>query len=197
MVRNRKNLCNDNVTDPTLFNRVISTNGIFQELRGFLDENTNNVKPEIKHFYAKNSDMNNLMNVSRVFREIKKAEFYWQLSRKHSVEYFRNVFYKSILDSLFTNTQRQVSIDLSHFSLIRDEGDLSNVSALGNVHTLKLCGSRKLCNVSSLGNIHSLDLSFCPLISDVRMLGNMHTIHLEDCENLTYFRALGGVQKLP
>jgi hypothetical protein len=69
MARNRRNLRNDNMTDPTLFNKVISTDGIFQEFRVFLNEETEN-KPQF--FKPKKPDMNNVMNTSRIFGEIKK-----------------------------------------------------------------------------------------------------------------------------
>ena len=51
----------------------------------------------------------------------------------------------------------------------------TDVSALGDVHTLDLSVCEKVTDVSALGNVHTLDLSFCSQGRDVYALGNVHT----------------------
>ena len=63
---------------------------------------------------------------------------------------------------------------------------ITDVSALGNVHTLYLRGCKGITDVSALGNVHSLDLKFCNGITDVSALGNVHSLNLSYCRGITY-----------
>ena len=55
--------------------------------------------------------------------------------------------------------------------------NVTDVSALGNVHTLDL-GFTKVTDVSALGNVHKLDLLGCDNVSDISALGNVHILDL-------------------
>ena len=73
--------------------------------------------------------------------------------------------------------------------------NITDVSALGNVHTLDLTNCENITDVSALGNIHTLYLTGCN-ITDVSMLGNVHKLILRCCENITNVSALGNVYYL-
>ncbi len=74
--------------------------------------------------------------------------------------------------------------------------NLENVSALGTVYDLDLSVCIKVSNISKLGKIHKLDLSGCKKIRDVSVLGSVHTLNLSCCENLINTDALIGVKIL-
>ena len=82
-----------------------------------------------------------------------------------------------------------VSVDL--FS-----SNISDVSALGNVHTLDLRCCYNVSDVSALGNVHTLYLCGCDNVSDVSALGNVHTLNLCYCDNISDVSALGNVKHL-
>ena len=54
-----------------------------------------------------------------------------------------------------SNSNKQISLNLSNYKAITD------VSSLGNVHTLNLSHCPGITDASSLGNVHTLDLSHC------------------------------------
>jgi hypothetical protein len=88
---------------------------------------------EVQEFLGRSkSDVNNLVNVSRKFQEIKRSNYYWKLNKDQSSEYHNDVTFKSRLDSLLSNASMQSSLNLNDFNTISD------VSALGNVHTLDI-----------------------------------------------------------
>lgn len=60
---------------------------------------------------------------------------------------------------------------------------ISDVSMLGNVHTLIL-SKTKISDISMLGNVHTLDLSWTE-ISDISVLKNVHTLSIVNCQNIT------------
>jgi hypothetical protein len=55
---------------------------------------------------------------------------------------------------------------------------IRDVSALGNVHELKLSACYNITDVSALGNVHELNLSACYNITDVSALGNVHELNI-------------------
>jgi hypothetical protein len=55
---------------------------------------------------------------------------------------------------------------------------ITDVSALGNVHTLGLHWCENVTDVSALGNVHTLNLLWCRKVTDVSALGNVHTLNL-------------------
>src|SRR5208282_5602179 len=70
---------------------------------------------------------------------------------------------------------------------------VTDVSALGNVHTLDLSDT-EVTDVSALGNVHTLDLSVTK-VTDVSALGKVHTLDLTDTK-ITNVSALGKVHTL-
>ena len=73
---------------------------------------------------------------------------------------------------------------------------VTDVSALGNVNTLNIDGCTGITDVSALGNVHTLDLASCTGITDVSALGNVHTLDLSICTGITDVSALGNVNYL-
>ncbi|AIK96064.1 hypothetical protein [Candidatus Odyssella acanthamoebae] len=65
---------------------------------------------------------------------------------------------------------------LSRIDLSRT--DVTDVSALGNVHTLNLQGCEGVTDVSALGNVHTLNLRGCRGVTDVSALGKVHNLTL-------------------
>ena len=93
---------------------------------------------------------------------------------------------------------RQKLMKLNFSNVLKDVScceDVTDVSALGNVHTLNLSCCENVTDVSALGNVHTLDLS-CTEVSDVSALGNVHTLNLSWCKNVSDVSALGNVHTL-
>jgi hypothetical protein len=99
----------------TAFKRMILTEFLFREVQEYLD--------------YPNININNILNVSRKFHDLKKAYYYWEVNRHYSLMYHNDVIYKARLDLLLCDTRTQLSLDLTDLVT-------SDVSALGIVHTL-------------------------------------------------------------
>jgi hypothetical protein len=74
--------------------------------------------------------------------------------------------------------------------------DVIDVSVLRKVHTLNLWWCDKVTDVSALGNVHTLDLTKCKKVTDVSALGNVHNLNLWGCKGVTDVSALGNVHTL-
>jgi hypothetical protein len=111
------------------------------------------------------------------------------LTKKYSIIYNENDKFRARILSLIINPRRQLSLNISWTNI-------TDVSALGRVHTLMLSNCQKISDVSALGRVHTLDLSFCSLITDVSALGGVHTLDLTLCSLITDVSALGGVHTL-
>jgi hypothetical protein len=72
---------------------------IFQELQDFLGNKSSNM----------------LLNLSKKFKAVKKVKYYWKLNYEHSRQYYREIDFKSRLESIFTRSDRQLSLDLRFF----------------------------------------------------------------------------------
>ena len=70
------------------------------------------------------------------------------------------------------------------FKINLSETNITDISMLGNVHTLNLSHCQNITDVSMLGNVHTLNLSYCKNIKDVSMLGKVHTLNLKYCKNI-------------
>jgi len=112
----------------------------------------------------------------------------YKLKEEYSSMYYNDISFRNRLLTKIFNPNKQLHLDLNNC-------ELTDVSALGNVHTLDLSD----CNiedVSSLRNVHCLKLSYCKRITDVSALGNVHTLDLRGCKKITDVSALGNVQTL-
>jgi hypothetical protein len=101
------------------------------------------------------TSINALLNTSRRLEDVKRSLFYWNLGWTASKRFqSAETFHKHLLD-LVHCSQNQISLDLAHSS------ELTNVSALGHVHTLNVSRCHNVSNVSALGHVHTLNLSSC------------------------------------
>jgi hypothetical protein len=73
---------------------------------------------------------------------------------------------------------------------------LSDVRALSSVHTLTLANARDLFDVSALGTVHTLTLRCVWAIRDLSQLGGLHTLTLDTLTQVAEVSALGGVHTL-
>lgn len=80
--------------------------------------------------------------------------------------------------------------------LMRCSDNLTDVSALGGVHILRLHHCPRLTNVSALGSVRVLELAQCPKRTDVSLLGGVHHLTLVACGGGTDVPALGHVYHL-
>lgn len=153
--------------------------------------------------YVDYSSVNNLLNVSKEYRVVKKVNYYWKLNKEYSLKYYNEDLFRWKMNNLLlTDTNRQLSLNLAaeiyrldfsnscHINTIRD------VIFLLNIHSLDLSGCSKLVDVGPLRNGHSLNLSRCTSVIDVRALGNIYDLNLSDCRNLLDVQALGNVHTL-
>jgi hypothetical protein len=159
----------------TAFHLIISNNDIFQQLKELLNDT--------------HIGTNNLLNVSIDFQELKKAHFYWKLTKHYSLTYYCSSSYREHITMLI-NSKMQLSVNVSRCSGIVD------VSALGGVHTLDLHGCWGVLDVSALGHVHDLDLNSCDNLVDVSALGGVHTLNISHCRHVVDITALVNVYTL-
>ena len=74
--------------------------------------------------------------------------------------------------------------------------DITNVSALGSVHTLILLFCSGIKDVSALGSVNSLTIAACKNIIDISTLKSAHTLTLRHCSGIKDVSALGSVNTL-
>ena len=118
------------------------------------------------------------------------TDFYYKLNKHYSLKYFHDKKFRERVIKRVGDIKNKLSLNLSECSSITD------VSALGGVHTLDLYMCSNITDVSALGGVHTLDLSECGMITDVSALGGVHTLDLSSCGKITGVSALGGVHTL-
>ena len=118
--------------------------------------------------------------------------------------YDQNILHK------YLNSYKKIKLDLSWCAGITDVSalgkvhtlnlyrciNITDVSALGSVHTLYLEGCINITDVSALGSVYDLNLQGCIGITDVSMLGSVHTLNLRRCTSITDVSALTNVHTL-
>ena len=134
-------------------------------------------------------DVTNLLNSTKLLKNVKKKFIYREINRKYSLKYYDNEEFRMIIHNSVEKPNKQISLDLNEY---RIDNYITDVSALGNVHKLRLCYCHNITDVSALGNVHTLNLRQCENITDVSALGNVYTLNLTNChKNLTDVNALG------
>jgi hypothetical protein len=135
----------------TLFYKVMLNELIFEQVQGYLDIISGTDR----------KDINNLLNLSRKFEVLKKAKFYWKLTKESSAQCYFDDNYRSKVNLQLTHTKLRLQLDLScHY------GNITDASSLNNIHTLDVSDCHVI-DVSALGDTYSLDLSGCKHVSDV------------------------------
>lgn len=79
--------------------------------------------------------------------------------------------------------------------LIRSHCIPASLSEIGRVHHLSLWGE-EVTDVSALRNVHHLELNFCQKVTDVSALGTVHHLLLNNCNNIIDVSALSNVRYL-
>jgi hypothetical protein len=165
---------------------------LLEQLQGYVDYNS----------------INNLLNVSKEYRLVKKANYYWKLNKEYSLKYYNeDLFRWKLKYLLLTDTSRQLSLDLaaaaempygsaSNFSNLCHINTIRDVNVLRNIHSLDLSGCHELIDVRPLRNGHSLNLSRCTGVIDVSALGNIYDLDLSGCRRVADVQALGNVHFL-
>ena len=110
-----------------------------------------------------------LLQWNRYFHAMKGRLYYFKFSKGYSLQYHTSDVHREQVQRRISDVSRQLSLELTGSSNITD------VSALGGVHTLNLSGCSSITDVSALGGVHTLNLSDCSSITDVSALGGVHT----------------------
>jgi hypothetical protein len=134
--------------------------------------------------------INALLMSSKKLLLLKMSYFRWNLTRAASQRFNQSQPFRDMLVSLMTYPRKQLHIKLNGCDSVTD------VSMLGNVHTLNLSHCSNVRDVSMLGNVHTLDLSHCYNVTDVSMLGNVHRLNLSHFSNVSDVGMLGNVHTL-
>ena len=136
--------------------------------------------------------------------DVRKEVVYLSLKDKDvAMRFYRDDAFRIYVYSRVQNPSRQISLELGsllspdmgsaefqrfHFEILKEfrvDVDVTDVSALGNVHTLRLYNCRGVTDVSALGNVHNLLLYRCFGVNDVSALGKVHTLDLSRCSGVT------------
>ena len=156
---------------------------IFIEILGFLDGNKG------KKFNEINKYLNQIYKL--YYKLYTYKNIYIRLNKKYSLKYHEDEEFRTLVRSRVENPRNQLSLSLSNCHNITD------VSALGRVHTLDLSNCGNITDVWDLGTVTNLNLSGCTNITDVSNLDGVHTLNLSNCHNITDVYALGwGVHTL-
>jgi len=140
--------------------------------------------------YLNEQDIRSLFDTSMRLASMKKKFVYWKLNKNQSLRYQADSSIRLQTEALVDNPRGQISL------YFRNCTEISDVSALGNVHTLNLTDCSGISDVSALGNVHTLNLSSCRAVHDFSALGNVHTLNLSSCRAITDVSALGNVHTL-
>ena len=90
-----------------------------------------------------------LTATNRYFYDVRRYLFL-KLNKTYSRKYYDDEHFQTLVHSRLENPTKQLSLDLSDYNKISD------VSALGGVHTLDLSDCNKITDVSALGGVHTL-----------------------------------------
>ena len=83
---------------------------------------------------------------------ILKKYINYKLNRQYSLMYYDDVLFRNIVLNKIFNPIKQLHLNINGCNRI------TNVSALGHVHTLNLDGCDKITDVRALDNVHTLIL---------------------------------------
>jgi hypothetical protein len=111
------------------------------------------------------------ITVNQSIRASSKLFRYLRLKKKYSLKFYDDITFRNKCLSLIKDASTQFKLNF------RGCHQLTDVSALDNVHTLDLSKCDQLTDVSALGHVHSLDLSECAQLTDVSALGHVHTLN--------------------
>ena len=126
------------------------------------------------------TDIRAVLDTCNRLRELKLSEVgMWHFKHEYAHQYntdeaFRARVYEALaVPDRDGNPQQQLptGMDLSYTRM-------TDVSALGSVHTLSLSGCPGITDVSALGSVHTLNLNSCTGITDVSALSSVPNLTL-------------------
>ena len=150
---------------------------------------------ELKGFLG-HQDVNNFLQATHLFDELKKTLFYWQLNQRCSLMYHEDAMFRELVNAHMEDPHLQLSLDFTNGGVggIGWNPRLNNITGegikhLGHCHTLYLncCENITDEEIQHLGACHTLNLSLCHNITDegVKHLGACHTLDLSRCRRIT------------
>jgi hypothetical protein len=129
-------------------------------------------KPELFRVIDTYTDLRSLCDTCTLLSTLKKYIFNL-FNKTYSLMYHDDISFRNrVLNKIF-NPNKQLHLQLSNSGY-----RITDLSALGNVHTLDL-GDCEITDVSMLGNVHTLDIRNCKNITDVSfsaIVRNVHTL---------------------
>jgi hypothetical protein len=179
-----------------------------------------NIPPELKLMILGYSDLNTLLKLRLVSKELTMLsadKYLWNVTnlKNFEIKVKLNTPPEIIIEKLcdwyhgyvairytyeygndltqinkLVNRTKNIKLDFSWHAGIFD------ISSLKGCHSLNLSGCPGVFDVSSLGNVHTLILSECIYIQDVSMLGACHTLDVSHCSNIADIRMLDNVHVL-
>lgn len=143
--------------------------------------------------------INALFDTNRSYNSMKKQNIYIELKFNNSVKYKDCFDYRCRINSLISNTSKQLSLNLkapyhSDFSQVTD----NQLEYLGLVHTLILENCQEITKVIYLKNVSFLNLTGCSHIVDFGELesGTIHELILNNLDVVPGVQKLGKIKKL-
>ena len=102
--------------------------------------------------FLENSDQLGLFPCCRMLYGFKRDLHYFYLNAEYSKKYYIDPEFRNLIKSKVSDISKQISVNLSYLD------DITDVSALGGVHTLNLSCCNRITDVSALGGVHNLKL---------------------------------------
>ena len=79
-------------------------------------------------------DITNLLNSTKLLKNVKKKYIYRKLNKKYSLKYYDYEEFRNIIHNSIKNPNKQIALDLNEF---RCNKYITDVSALGKVHIIR------------------------------------------------------------
>jgi hypothetical protein len=146
-----------------LFDTLVLTDILFEQLQGYADYDS----------------INSLLNASKQYESVKKAKYYWKLKRNYSLKYHAEKKFRSEVQLVLTDVNKQLSLNL-------DSAGGIDVSAMSGVISLMTDDRLGRNDILDLGRRYKLSNGQCfQGITDVSTIGSVHSVNLYGCEGIT------------
>ena len=151
--------------------------------------------------HLKNKDGVRLIKTCKRFTKIWKSYRHTEIITLSHIPNVIPIYwtYKFIIKSCNNDIITNISTIAKHTPInltLLNCDDVTDVAALGSVHTLTLHKCKNITDVSTLGAVHTLTLYNCEKVTDVSALGTVHTLTLNNCHKIEDVSALGTVHTL-
>jgi hypothetical protein len=155
--------------------------------------------------YLKHYEWKRLMNISIVWKSLKRKSVLLKVNEKFSVKYFNSLKLREKVHQSVDDSKSQIALKYTYRSWIDDFTPFreiysltligcfvsnSHLSALSHLHTLKLSHC-DITDVTALRMIHTLDLSGNSRLTNVAALHSVPILTLSNCPSLKDVTCLG------